>query len=122
MHEIAFFSQRARVELEEILKIKECQIQESQPSWLSKWIDRILNRLSGGEEWLIALFKLLFYFVIVMLITFVCIFVARRFHELPSRTSGKSDSPAIESHILDPVLHFFGGAASDIAADINFTA
>lgn len=92
------FGQRARIELEEILKAKEFRDQELQSSWLSRWLDRILNRLLGGAEWLVSLIKLLFYLAIIALIIFIFIVVSRRFRELSPRTNIDSVSPVTDNH------------------------
>ncbi len=94
-------SQRARVELEEILSTEEFKAQTPQPPWWSQWVERLLRRLPDGVGWAGTLLEWTLYFVAVLAIASICVFIARRFRRSPSFTTNYS-IPVESEHHTDP--------------------
>ena len=93
---------RARTELEEILSKKEFKGQNPQPPWWSRWVGSLLRRLPGGGiSWVFMLLKWLFYLVVIFLIVFVCVSIAKYFRRSPFSTANR-DVPTDFRRRTDP--------------------
>ena len=93
---------RARTELEEILNREEFKGQNLQPPWWSRWVERLLRRLPGGGiAWIFMLLKWLFYLIVIFLIVFVCVSIAKYFRRSPFSTTNR-DVPTDFRRHTDP--------------------
>lgn len=84
MNESQDIRQKAHSILQEILDSKEFAQQEPSPSWLSKFIDRILEHIPNAPEWADDLLEWGLYFILAIIAISAFIYILKYFKKFPS--------------------------------------
>lgn len=94
--------QRASAALEEILSTEEFRVQESRPSWWSRYLERFLQYLPREMGWIGNVLKWLFYLMAVFVTILVFVFMAKRLRSLPSLKIDHDIPAEPQQHLMEP--------------------